>query len=187
MRRVRRAARPAPAALAALLAACLLAACGGRDADTDASAEPAASAAAPADNATRARNALAEFLAERDIREVPEHRDAFVDLDGDGRDDLLMLLDDPNWCGSGGCTLLVFHNQPDGFRLVTETSVTRPPIAVSNQRHSGWHDLLVNVGGGGLESGTVALQHDGTGYPPDPSVMAILAPDAVPSARVVIE
>jgi len=184
---MRRAPRPAPAAPTALLAACLLAACGGRDADADASAEPAAPPAPVVDDATRARNALAEFLAERDIREVPEHREAFVDLDGDGREDLLMLLDDPNWCGSGGCTLLVFRNQPDGFELVTETSVTRPPIAVSNQRHAGWHDLLVNVGGGGLESGTVALQYDGTGYPPDPSVMAILAPDAVPSARVVIE
>jgi hypothetical protein len=185
-----RAARPAPAAVTALMAACLLAACGGRDddADADAAASAAAAAAAPqVDDATRAHNALAEFLAERDIREVPDRREAFVDLDGDGRDDLLMLLDDPNWCGSGGCTLLVFRNQPDGFALVTETSVTRPPIAVSNQRHSGWHDLLVNVGGGGLESGTVALQHDGTGYPPDPSVMAILAPDSVPSARVVIE
>jgi hypothetical protein len=39
----------------------------------------------------------------------------------------------------------------------------------------------------GVRHRTVALQHDGTGYPPDPSVMAILAPDAVPSARVVIE
>lgn len=184
---MRRAARPAPAALTALLAACLLAACDGRDADGETSAGPAGPPAPVVDNATRARNALAEFLAERDIREVPQHRDAYVDLDRDGHDDLVMLLDDPNWCGSGGCTLLVFRNQPDGFQLVTETSVTRPPIAVSNQRHSGWHDLLVNVGGGGLESGTVALQHDGTGYPSDPSIMAILAPDSVPSARVVIE
>jgi hypothetical protein len=182
--------RPGPAArlLGALLVALSMAACDRGEAPADGGEQAVAlPPPPPPDPATRAANALARFLEEREIREVPAHRDAFVDLDGDGRDDLLMLLEDPNWCGTGGCTLLVFRQGEAAFELVTETSVTNPPIAVATQRHSGWHDLLVNVGGGGLEPGTVVLQHDGTGYPDNPSLMAALAPDALPSATVVIE
>ncbi|GAB3730563.1 hypothetical protein GCM10028862_09990 [Luteimonas pelagia] len=179
---------PAARLLGVLFAGLALAACDRGDAPAGAGDQAVdLPPPPPPDPATRAADALATFLEEREIREVPAHRDAFVDLDGDGRDDLLMLLEDPNWCGSGGCTLLVFRQAEAGFELVTETSVTHPPIAVSTQRHAGWHDLLVNVGGGGLEPGTVVLQHDGTGYPDNPSLMAALATDALPTARVVIE
>lgn len=131
--------------------------------------------------------ALADFLAAENIAETPVHRDARVDLDGDGREDLLMLLEDRNWCGSGGCTLLVFHNGDTGYRLLSRTRPARPPVAVSPRVHNGWHDLLVGVGGGGTVAGTVALQFDGSGYPDNPALLALLAPEAMPAARVVID
>lgn len=132
-------------------------------------------------------SALADFLAAENIAETPVHRDAQVDLNEDGRDELLMLLEDRNWCGSGGCTLLVFHNSERGYRLLSRTNVTHPPIAVSPLIHNGWHDLLVGVGGGGTVAGTVALQFNGSDYPQNPTLLALLAPDALPQARVVIE
>lgn len=148
--------------------------------------EPAAGPAKPVLPET-ADAALADFLAAGNIAETPVHRDARVDLDGDGREELLMLLEDRNWCGSGGCTLLVFRNGERGYRLLSRTGATSPPIAVSARVHNGWHDLLVGVGGGGTVAGTVALQFNGSGYPGNPALLALLAPDALPPARVVID
>lgn len=132
--------------------------------------------------------ALTAFLASRQVEEVPEYRAAATDLDEDGVDDLLMLLDDPNWCDDAGCSLLVFHAEDDAsYRLVTQTTVTHAPIAVSGQTHNGWHDLLVGVGGGGNQAGTVALQFNGESYPTNPTLLALLADGVMPRAQVLIE
>lgn len=132
--------------------------------------------------------ALSAFLASRQVEEVPDYRAATTDLDADGVDDLLMLLDDPNWCDDGGCSLLVFHAEDDaGYRLVTQTTVTHAPIAVSAQRHNGWHDLLVGVGGGGNQAGIVALQFNGESYPTNPTLLALLADGVMPRAQTLIE
>ncbi len=132
--------------------------------------------------------ALSAFLESRQIREVPNYREAAVDLDEDGVDDLLMLLEGPNWCDRAGCSLLVFHGDADeGYRLVTQTTVTHAPIAVSGQRHNGWHDLLVGVGGSGTQAGTVALQFNGESYPTNPTLLAMLADGVMPRAQTVID
>ena len=136
----------------------------------------------------RSDAALAGFLGSREIEEVPGYLHATTDLDEDGINDLLMLLQDPNWCDSSGCSLLVFHGEADdSYRLVTQATVTRAPIASSTQRHKGWHDLLVGVGGGGTQAGTVALQFDGDSYPSNPTLLALLADGTVPRAQVLIE
>jgi len=172
------------AVLAAGLSGCQQPASGPRGTSADAASRPVA---LPPDDKALADAALAAWLGEQDVIDVPPYRHAFVDLDADGTRDLLLWLDDPAWCADLGCTLLVFHGQGAGFRLVTQAGMVRPPIAVSSQSHAGWHDLLVEVGGGGSVPGTVALQHDGTGYPDDPTLMALLAPTALPRAQIVIE
>ena len=176
---------------AAIATASVLAACGGdrpdREAATPAPVAPTTEALRlPADPGARARAAVEAAMAERDIREVPAHRHASVDLDSDGTEDLLAWLDDPNWCTDGGCTLLVFHREGERDVLVAEVAPVRPPIAVATHA-SGWRDILVTVGGDAAPVGTVALQHDGIGYPEDPMLMAALASDMVPRADVVID
>lgn len=186
-----RTARTAAVAIATT-AACLLAACGQEPdrANRDAAPAPVAPTTEalrrPADSGARARAAVEATMAEREIREVPEHRHASVDLDGDGAEDLLAWLDDPSWCTSGGCTLLVFHREGGKDVLVAEVAPVRPPISVATQA-SGWRDILVTVGGDAVPMGTIALQHDGIGYPEDPMLMAALASDTVPRADVVID
>ncbi|HEY5804986.1 MAG TPA: hypothetical protein VIT90_14945 [Lysobacter sp.] len=133
----------------------------------------------------RAQIALGAFLASRSIREMPAHRDANADLNGDGTQDLLMLLDDQNWCDAGGCTLLVFRGGADGYKLVSDSVSTRAPIAVADRVNRGWHDLLVTVGSDG-ESGVVAMEFDGTRYPNDPTMGALLDPSRLVSAKPLI-
>ena len=142
----------------------------------------------PANPQARADAAVAALLEEREIREVPAHRDALVDLDGDGTGEVLAYLDDPNWCTDAGCTLLVFQRKEDeGEELLAEIAPVQLPIRVANQTNSGWRDILVTVGGGTVPAGTVALYHDGIGYPEDPTLFAALAPDVLPDAEAAID
>lgn len=172
---------------------CLLAACDGDPAASgDAGAPPRATTseavALPPDAGARAEAALEAAMAEREIREVPAHRHAAVDLDGDDTDDLLVLLDDPAWCTEAGCTLFVFQRQGGNDVPIAQVANVRTPISVAEQTHGGWRDILVTAGGvAGVPTGTVALQHDGIGYPEDPTLMAALAASVLPRARVVVD
>lgn len=87
---------------------------------------------------------------------------AMATTSGDGQADL---------CGSGGCDLYVLSLTPTGYRLVTNISLTRPPIRVLPSKTHGWHDLGVLVAGGGVTAGYEArLRFDGHRYPENPTV-----------------
>ncbi|HEY1141561.1 MAG TPA: hypothetical protein VGE88_15350 [Lysobacter sp.] len=171
-----------------LAMACALVAlsCAGCSTNARSDAQATAPLPPPVNEKALADKALETFLASRSIREIPAHRDATADLDGDGTKDLLMLLDDTNWCQADGCTLLVFHGGKDGYRLVGESVSVQAPVAVGARTNRGWHDLLVNVGGGD-EAGTVALEFDGTRYPADPTMAALLDPARLPSATPLLD
>jgi hypothetical protein len=94
----------------------------------------------------------------------------YVDLNDDGQDDALVVLTGPEWCGTGGCTLLVLAKQGDGFRVVSKSTLIQTPLLVSETRTKGWRDLIVEVRGGGM----AALKFDGTGYPSNPSTQPAL-------------
>ena len=170
-----------PFTLATAIALVVLS-CAGCSTNARSDAQASAPLPAPVDEKALADKALETFLASRSIREVPARQDALADLDGDGTKDLLMLLDDQNWCVADGCTLLVFHGGKDGYRFVGQSVSVQAPIAVGARINRGWHDLLVNVGGGG-EAGTVALEFDGTPYPAAPAV-ADYRPEQVATQKI---
>lgn len=125
--------------------------------------------------------AIATFLAENDDPSISTPvKSELIDLNDDGALDALVLLVSANWCGSGGCTLLVFEGQEEGlqtvtpgngFRLVSQSTLIREPLIVSETRTQGWRDLVVNVSGGGAKPTQVALQFDGQTYPSNPSIL----------------
>ena len=88
----------------------------------------------PINHKQRADDALTAFLASRSIREMPMHRDARTDLDGDGTQDVLMLLEDPNWCQAEGCTLLVFRSEKDLLQLIGQSVSVRRVLAAPSRR-----------------------------------------------------
>lgn len=84
---------------------------------------------------------------------------------------VLVYLRGSEWCGSGGCTLLVLMPRGDSFEVKGDVSITRPPIRVLNHMTHGWHDLGVYVAGGGIIPGyDAALPFDGAKYAENPSV-----------------
>jgi uncharacterized protein YecT (DUF1311 family) len=98
------------------------------------------------------------------------YRDGTVDLDDDGRDELLVHVVGSTACGSGGCPTLIFTPTRSGYRLVSTIAVTRTPIGVSATTTDGWRDLIVRVSGGGTRARDVELLFDGTSYPANPTV-----------------
>lgn len=118
---------------------------------------------------------LAEFPYYRDCP-TPDDRGALrylagrVDLDGDGRPEVVALASGRDACGSGGCMAFVLRDHGEGYRLVSAISTVRAPILGATERSRGWRDLIVEVGGGGAEGGARRLRFDGKGYPDNASL-----------------
>ncbi len=87
-----------------------------------------------------------------------------TDLDGDGRQDVLVYLMGPYVCGTGGCTLQVFRQEARGYRLVTSFPTSRLPVIASEARRNRWRDLWRLQSGGGAPATWVREVFDGRGY-----------------------
>ncbi|KAF1018455.1 MAG: hypothetical protein GAK29_04234 [Acinetobacter bereziniae] len=103
---------------------------------------------------------------------------AFNDLNQDGIDDAIVLLNGQNWCGSGGCTILIFKGKADQqFELLSKTTLVDRPVYATTYTQNGWKQLLVYS----RKHGQVMLKYDGKQYPLNPSLLPVetakLAPD----------
>ena len=94
-----------------------------------------------------------------------------MDLNEDGQQEIITHIVGPQVCGTGGCETLVFTQDSDTLRLVSEITVTHPPIIAAETKTNGWRDLIVAVGGGGAPSAHSArMKFDGKTYPRNPTV-----------------
>jgi hypothetical protein len=101
---------------------------------------------------------------------------ALVDLNDDGVRDAVVLVDDRRYCGSGGCTLLVFRgNRHGSFRRLSMSTITREPIAVLGDTRHGWHTLTVTVAGGEITPCAAIMRFNGQTYPTNPSMQPCAA------------
>lgn len=97
-------------------------------------------------------------------------RVAWVDLNGDAAEDALVYLSGEAWCGSGGCTVLVFEamhgvdaDEFGAYRPAAEISLMHGPILVADGSGP-WCDLLAESDDGVLH----VLTFDGETYPFSP-------------------
>jgi uncharacterized protein len=96
--------------------------------------------------------------------------DGSIDLNADGKPELIVHVVGPMACGTGGCPTMVFTPSGSGYRLVTTISVSNPPVRASLASTQGWRNLIVHVSGGGAEARDVELLFDGKSYPRNPTV-----------------
>jgi len=88
-----------------------------------------------------------------------------VDLNGDGRDEVLVYLLGSVFCGTGGCNLLLFTGDAkSGYTLVNDFPISRLPVIVSAATTAGWHDLFREESGGGAQASYVRHVFDGKKY-----------------------
>ena len=97
------------------------------------------------------------------------YRQATVDLNSDGRDEVVVRLEGRDWCGSGGCTALVLTPDAAGWLTVMRATVTRLPFRKLETESQGWADVSVSIGGGGLAGGEALMAFDGEAYPSNPT------------------
>ena len=94
-----------------------------------------------------------------------------VDLNGDGKPEVLVYIFGAPVCGTGGCTALVFQAEGSEYKLISQITPARNPIVVSQTRTHGWKDLIMFIAGGGVQPGYYAvLEFDGQQYPQNPTV-----------------
>ena len=131
----------------------------------------------PARPASTAEDSLKTFLRDyvkdhhSDDDKTTRYFDVFVDLNNDGKKEVIVYLMDGGWCGSGGCTMLVLAPEASSFKVITRVTISRPPIRVLSSISHGWHNISVRVAGGGIEPAYEAeLRFDGKTYPGNPSV-----------------
>lgn len=127
---------------------------------------------------TSARQILLMQAVEAYVAPVSAHsedvrlRTEWADLNGDGAEDALVYVESESWCGSGGCTVVVFEAITDSvevaefgaFRPAAEISLMHGPVVVAETQTEGWADLLVQSETGG----TMRLAFDGETYPMSP-------------------
>lgn len=111
---------------------------------------------------------------------------AFVDLAGDGTQQVIVYLTGRGWCGSGGCVTLVLSRKGSQYELVTEITISRPPIRILNTKSNGWKDITVQVAGGGVAAREAMLSFNGKTYPSNPSVHLAHSLDENVAGKVVI-
>jgi hypothetical protein len=96
---------------------------------------------------------------------------AWVDLNGDGRNEAVVRILSNGYCGSGGCNLYVLSPWGRRWSLVGRMTATKAPIRVLNSRSHGWRDLAVGLHDC-CENGRweeALLPFDGRIYPFNPS------------------
>ena len=124
-----------------------------------------------ADSKASVKVFLQRYFAAKDENKTTRYIVAFRDLNGDGKPEALVYISGPGWCGSGGCKLYVLTPTGSSWTIVARTTITWPPIRVLASSSRGWHNLGVQVGGGGIQPGYEAeLRFDGKKYPANPSV-----------------
>ena len=127
--------------------------------------------------------AVQAYVEQQGVHERPQFRYALADLDGDGRADAIVLLLGGDWCGSGGCNMLVFRAAANGFTLVSASTITKQPIRVSPEKSHGWKTLIVFAKG----RGDVLMRFNGTRYPLNPSAQPKATAAQESAAQVVMK
>jgi len=103
------------------------------------------------------------------------------DLNGDGNKELITQLD---WCGSGGCTLLVFESHQNNWRFNSRITLVNTPLNLGVSRSEGWQDLIFFVSGGGAAPNQHIMKYDGVSYPLNPSTAPVANYDEISQTQL---
>ena len=96
--------------------------------------------------------ALKKFIQARarqidtELDETTRFSYAFVDLNGDGKDEAIVHVTGRSWCGTGGCQLYILTSDGSSYRFVARIPATRPPIRVLEKTNHGWQNISSSSG-----------------------------------------
>ena len=114
------------------------------------------------------------------------YRSVGVDLNGDGKAEILALLEGEDWCTTTGCTLALFEKGKFGYRPVATIRRVWGPLIVTNERRNGWSDLVVGTGKRSFGH-RVRLRFGSRGYPGNAVTLTPMPTDIEVNGEVLIE
>jgi hypothetical protein len=129
--------------------------------------------------------AVAQFLAREgasgaDARHVVER----IDLNGDGADEALVLLQSRRHCSARGCTLLVLERRNGAYEVHSRLLLGRTPLIAADSRTGGWRDLVAPITTASAGMRLMLVKHAAGGYPADPAQLAVVSPTKEVDGRV---
>lgn len=102
---------------------------------------------------------------------VPNYKIGWSDLNADGEQEAIVLMMGADWCGTGGCTLIVLKKNVASWRVISKTPTSRAPVELLNGKTNGWFDLAVMIqGGGDLARKKALLKFQSNGYVKHPEM-----------------
>jgi hypothetical protein len=93
-----------------------------------------------------------------------KHVRRWVDLNGDGRPELLVWVPTASYGGTSGYPLLIFRQERQRLMLLSRIEPVWTPLVISDSSRRGWRDIIMLAGGGGEEMRYVVFQHNGKYY-----------------------
>lgn len=99
----------------------------------------------------------------------------------------LVYLVGGDYCGSGGCTLLILRKNVDLYERLGRLTVVRTPIRILQTSSHGMPDLAVAVSGGGATPHEALIPFDGQRYAPNPTTAPSRTLPAGTPGRVLID
>ena len=119
-----------------------------------------------------------------------------VDLNGDKKPEVIVYAYGPMLGGSGGDSGLILKEVSEGYQVISELSLVRTPIIISDNKTKGWNDIIMEVSGGGATPGQAVLKFNGKKYPSTQPMLGkdakikgvkILADEFVPNVGIPLE
>ena len=105
---------------------------------------------------------------------------ASVDLNGDGAEETFVYPLGSIFCGTGGCNLMLFARDGEGYRLINNFPISQLPLLVSDERTQGWADLFRSESGGGAAPSFVRHVFNGERYVESERLPAEPVPSGTP-------
>lgn len=81
-----------------------------------------------------------------------------IELNSDGKPEVMAYVTG-DCGGTGGCPLIVLSKRGNRYTVVSETTLVRQPIIVSNTKTKRWRDLIVSASGNSAHPDTGAYNH----------------------------
>lgn len=85
-----------------------------------------------------------------------------ADLNSDGTAEHIVLMQDLYFCGSGGCTAVMFDNEGN---VINRMTVVKTPVVLADSYRNGWQDFIVWSNGAHR-----LMSYNGESYPSNPSL-----------------
>lgn len=88
----------------------------------------------------------------------------YVDLNGDGKEEIFVELAGPYTSGSNGNTAFIFKENNGELEKINNFISVSNPVIISNEKSNGWNDIIFEYSASKTPPKYIALKYDGNKY-----------------------